>query len=211
MRRVSDLRVFFTAFLLVYSGLVHGQAKHDLKLGLSNLVLDREYGLAYERVFSKNVGVELGLGLQSSDEMVFDRDIFNPNFVSFSALHLNARLSLNCYLLLHNEPGDGLFVGPFVSVHYLVGLEDGHNERWLQEQSAPLPSFLERGSGTDHVRVGLQLGYKRVIHQRFVIACSIALGYNIYEPRVEEGLTTIAYADLFFQIGYRFGSAAGQL
>lgn len=182
--------------------LLKGQVQHELKLDVLNAVLNKNYILSYERIFAKKVGIEIAAGFD-----LLGNTLTDDNFIQyeFEERRFNPSLSGKYYLLL-NKNSNGLFVGPYMRLDYLLHLEEGYYEKWEAIRNRPAPEWLKEEKGLNRIYYGLHAGFKWVIKSRIIVEPVVYLliekRINYDSPLVNE--LTPYLGEFHLKVGYRF-------
>jgi len=177
---------------------------HDVKLNLSGLLLGKELGLVYEVMPTAKAGVELSLGIDRSPWTIFDSDPGSLLVFDFDTRVWRTKISYHRYIFRHG-PGEGVFIGPFLWMDYLLSLDSDYVSRWRIEQMTEPSELVIRGSGVDYVRGGVVLGYEKLIEDRAPLGITIFSGFDWYEGQNpgSEKFSSLEL-DLSIYLGYRF-------
>lgn len=179
---MKTLKLIFSALFITSPILLFCQLKHDVKIESFGAFLNNNFIPSYELILKKRIGVEIELGLDFGDRVLRDLT-FTTNGTRFKQKRINPGFS-GKYYFLFTKYGNGLFIGPYARLDYLIFLEDGFTEEWEEVNNRPAPYWTE--TGLRNINYGLNGGFKLLIKSHFIIEGNLL--WTIQNTQTPEGV-----------------------
>lgn len=197
--------LLFAMLFLVFTNIIQGQVKHELKISLTGL-FNKDYMLSYERLITEDIGLELGLGSDRSNLFLYDFDLSGIERYEFDATQLNPSIGGKYYFLLNDGSGRGFFIGPYIRLNYLVNREEGYAERWGEINGVQPTERVLADKGFKSLYGGLNGGLKWRLKTSFVTEALMTgtLVKSIGKGEPASSSWIVLNFDSCIRIGYRF-------
>ena len=156
--------------ILLSTTFLTGQKKHELKLDVISAI-DAHYIPHYEIMLSKKIGVVVALGVDFRNFNLADFPFGNSNIETheFSVFQLNPSIGGKYYFLFNKKYGNGLFIGPYVRINYLVSRGEGYAEQWEKSFNRQATERVLTDKGFKNLYYGIHGGYKWIIKSNLII------------------------------------------
>ncbi len=199
------MRIFLPILILCgFFNLSHAQVKHEIKLPVTDLLL-QDIIPTYELVTqNEKIGIELGLGLDLSKVTARNDMLSFGTFEKFKSRVFESSLELRYYWYYNlYERYFSFFVGPTIHFDRTIFLEDEYIEL-RNKDSADLGEVFV---GKKEIITGISGGFKIIFKNNLSAEFRIYSGMFI-EERIQNNLSispsSIA-GGFGIKLGYRFG------
>jgi len=200
-----------TLILFLFCQDSFGQDYHEFSINVSG-IRDQQYKPAYEYIIDGKFGLFLMSSFDLSDEELTDFSISTGTTVEarFSAKRFNPVFAGH-YYISKKRNGAGFFIGPSIAFEILLRRDENYADAWVNHfpnlASDPrfqVPSDISKTSGLLTVIPGINLGYKFIIKEHFIVEL---FGFMTCSTRYED-VEFIKSGGCDFamdlRIGYRF-------
>jgi len=183
------------------TNLLFGQLKHEVKIEGFGAFINKNYIPSYELIIKKQIGIEVEMGFNLFDRSL-PQSLSSPfDRIDFSQKRFNPAIGGKYYLLFNNY-GNGVYIGPYFRMDFLLNLDKEFSTKWEELYNNTAPEWTEEGLRT--IYYGLHGGFKWLIKSHFIIEPEF---FGLIEKRTPEDRSsnnTYFLGEIYLRIGYRF-------